>query len=100
MSLHDRAVNREDAIVYKEGADYPVYLPVSARYEISIDKKLAHVMNAIPNNFHSNGWGKYGIGEYVFVGNKYYKISCISGDGSIVGYDLVEEYPSGWFYKS
>lgn len=100
VSLHDRAVNREDAIVYKEGADYPVYLPVSARYEISIDKKLAHVMNAIPNNFHSNGWGKYGIGEYVFVGNKYYKISCISGDSSIVGYDLVEEYPSGWFYKS
>lgn len=100
VSLHDRAANRKNAIVYKEGADYPVFLPISVKYEVLIDRKLVHEYNEQPANLSSGAWGKIGIGEYVIVGNGLYQMSCYTDGENIVDYGLVKVLPLGWTNKS
>lgn len=100
VSLYDRAANRENAIVYKEGAEYPVFLPISIKYDISIDKKLVHEYKEMPANLNSGAWGKIGIGEYVIVGNNLYQMSCYTDGENIVDYGLVKVLPLGWVNKS
>ncbi len=100
VSLHDRAIKRENAIVYKEGADYPVFLPISVKYEVLIDRKLVHEYNEQPANLSSGAWGKIGIGEYVIVGNGLYQMSCYTDGENIVDYGLVKVLPLGWTNKS
>lgn len=100
VSLHDRAANRKNAIVYKEGADYPVFLPISVKYEVLIDRKLVHEYNEQPANLSSGAWGKMGIGEYVIVGNSLYQMSCYTDGENIVDYGLVKVLPLGWTNKS
>jgi hypothetical protein len=99
VSLHDRAANRKNAIVYKEGADYPVFLPISVKYEVLIDRKLVHEYNEQPANLSSGAWGKIGIGEYVIVGNSLYQMSCYTDGENIVDYGLVKVLPLGWTNK-
>ena len=99
VSLHDRAANRKNAIVYKEGADYPVFLPISVKYEVLIDRKLVHEYNEQPANLSSGAWGKIGIGEYVIVGNSLYQMSCYTDGENIVDYGLVKVQPLGWTNK-
>ena len=99
VSLHDRAANRKNAIVYKEGADYPVFLPISVKYEVLIDRKLVHEYNEQPANLSSGAWGKMGIGEYVIVGNSLYQMSCYTDGENIVDYGLVKVLPLGWTNK-
>ena len=67
ISLHDNAPSRSNAIVYKEGADYPVYLEMGSKYELHIDKKLAHVLESFPANLVSGIFGKYGVGEFFLI---------------------------------
>lgn len=100
VSLHDRAANRKNAIVYKEGADYPVFLPISVKYEVLIDRKLVHEYNEQPANLSFGAWGKIGIGEYVIVGNGLYQMSCYTDGENIVDYGLVKVLPLGWTNKS
>lgn len=100
VSLYDRAASRENAIVYKQGAEYPVFLPISIKYDISIDKKLVHEYKEMPANLNSGAWGKIGIGEYVIVGNNLYQMSCYTDGENIVDYGLVKVLPLGWVNKS
>ena len=99
VSLYDRAASRENAIVYKQGAEYPVFLPISIKYDISIDKKLVHEYKEMPANLNSGAWGKIGIGEYVIVGNNLYQMSCYTDGENIVDYGLVKVLPLGWTNK-
>jgi len=90
VSLHDRSVSRSNAIVYKEGTDYPVYLPVSVKYNLYIDKKLAHIYREIPTNLHFQGYGKIGIGEFVWVGNTLYSMCYNIKENGISNYELIK----------
>lgn len=100
VSLHDRNSSRQNAIVYKQGAEFPVYLPISVKYDVLIDRKLVHEYTEIPANLNSGAWGKIGIGEYVIVGNSLYQMSCYTDGENIVDYGLVKVLPVGWANKS
>lgn len=92
ISLHDNAPSRSNAIVYKEGADYPVYLEMGSKYELHIDKKLAHVLESFPANLVSGIFGKYGVGEYFLIGTNYYMFKMSYNGSSIVDYNIVPVY--------
>ena len=75
-------------------------MPISIKYDISIDKKLVHEYKEMPANLSSGAWGKMGIGEYVIVGNSLYQMSCYTDGENIVDYGLVKVLPLGWTNKS
>lgn len=98
VELHEHSNARSGAIVYvpvSSGAPegFPVYLQTAERYECKIDKKLAHVVDAMPTNYLYASWGKYGIGDYIYYNKEYYKLSLLWGNSAIVGYDFIKEIP-------
>ena len=99
VELHEHSNARNGAIVYAAAASsapegFPVYLQTAERYECKIDKKLAHIVDAMPTNYVYGSWGKYGIGEYIYCNKEYYKMSLFWGNSGIVGYDFIKEIPA------
>lgn len=77
-------LNKENAIVYKEGLDAPVYNVIKDVSCVSIDKRLAKTVTELPtDSAYSMGtnWGKIGIGEHLLYNGVYYTVGVYS-DGT------------------
>ena len=55
-----------------------------------IDKKMAHVYRELPMNLHFQGHGRMGVGEYVWVDNILYKMSCFTNENGDITYSLIK----------